>query len=233
MTNIDKRFKELSPYVLSIRFTNNISVIDTEFKQGWELPSSNDVGYEAVPNRDNTYMLYPKNENVGADEILDYVAYVIKVNVEREQKIELLQVKINELKHIFTKQSLQKCKNLKFTFQELLTPDLSNEEISLPIMSENEKDIETEKNQEEKIKITDKDLDEVPIAEMPEVDPEVKRFNEMNNKATVNNETFDLPPKNGKFKAPELETFDEPNIVCQCDPNDPNQVCPVCVDEKL
>jgi hypothetical protein len=140
MSNINKRLSELSPHVLGIRFTKGIAVIDTFFKEGWSLPKSKSVGYESVPNSKDLYMLWPQNESVGVDEMLDYVAYVIKVNVEREQKIELLQVKINELKVLFTNSSLEKCKTLDFCFEDSLSPTTS-ESIDLPIMS-NSSDIE-------------------------------------------------------------------------------------------
>ena len=119
MSDINKILKELSPYVLGIRFTNGISVIDTLFKDGWMLPESKNVGYEPVPSKDSAYMLYPKEEGVSVDEMLKYVGYVIKVNVEREEKIDLLHKKIEELKVIFTKSSLEKCKSLSFEFEFL------------------------------------------------------------------------------------------------------------------
>ena len=221
MSNINKRLNELSPHVLGIRFTKGIAVIDTFFKDGWSLPKSDTVGYEAVPQRDNVFMLWPQNEDVGVDEMLDYVAYVIKVNIEREQKIELLQVKINELKQIFTKSPLVKCKTLKFSFEENLMPvtiDDTDSDIDLPIMSETPS--------KENV-ITEEDLDDVPVAEAPKNDKEVENFNK---RARINNQVIDLPPKkDGKIV---VETFDEPEVVCKCDPNDLNQVCPVCIDSK-
>lgn len=222
MSNINKRLSELSPHVLGIRFTKGIAVIDTFFKEGWTLPQSDTVGHEAVPNREQIYMLWPQNENVGVDEMLDYVAYVIKVNIEREQKIELLQVKINELKNIFTKQPLSKCKTLRFTFEESLMPSTINGpdgEIDLPIM-QNKPKVENV--------VTEADLEKVPVAEAPKNDAEVERFNRQ---ARVGNEIIDLPPKkNGKI---EVQDFNEPEVVCKCDPNDPNQACPACIDSKF
>jgi len=218
MSNINKRLNELSPHVLGIRFTNNISVVDTFFKEGWSLPKSDIVGHEAIPNRDNNYMLYPQNEGVGVDEMLDYVAYVIRVNIEREKKIELLQVKINELKHIFTKSSLAKCETLTFKFSDLLEPKVEMpDDIDLPII---DSQIAETSSVIENV-ITEEEISDVPIAEVPKNTKEVERFNT----AKVNNETFDLPPK-GKII---VEEFNAPDVVCKCDPNDSNQVCPECI----
>jgi hypothetical protein len=224
MSNINKRLNELSPHVLGIRFTNNISVVDTFFKEGWSLPESDAVGFEIVPKRDNSYMLYPRNESVGVDEMLDYVAYVIKVNVEREQKIELLQSKINELKSIFTKSSLTKCKTLIFKFSDLLeSKEEIHENIDLPIMTESTNDIDEVEVDKIDSPITEESIADVPIADAPKNTKEVNRFN---NTAKVNNETFDLPPRGTKVI---LEEFNEPDVICKCDPNDPNQACPVCI----
>lgn len=213
MSNINKRLNELAPHVLGIRFTNNLSVVDTFFKEGWLLPKSDDVGNEPVPEKANYYMLYPKDEEVGVDEMLDYVAYVINVNVEREKKIELLQIKIKELKEIFSKSSLKKCETLTFKFSDLLSTSSFDEDesIDLPIIPENKKEVE-------------KELAEVPVVEKPIDNTEVKRFNT----AKVNNEIIDLPPKKGDKIV--VEEFNEPEVICKCDPNDPNQGCPVCLD---
>ena len=89
MGNINDKVKELHPHVLSIRFTNGLTVVDCAFKDGWALPSSSVVGNETTPDKPNYYMLYPLNEKVGIDEMLDYVTYVIKANIERELKIKL------------------------------------------------------------------------------------------------------------------------------------------------
>ena len=97
MNNINDKVKELHPHVLSIRFTDGLTVIDCAFKNGWAIPNSDVVGNETIADKPNYYMLYPLNEKVGIDEMLDYIAYVIKVNIERELKIKLLQIKINEL----------------------------------------------------------------------------------------------------------------------------------------
>jgi len=223
MSNINKRLSELSPHVLGIRFTKGIAVIDTFFKDGWSIPKSEIVGHEAIPQRDNIYMLWPQNEEVGVEEMLDYVSYVIKVNIEREQKIELLQVKINELKQIFTKSSLSKCKTLKFSFEETdyLMPSIdSDNDVDLPIL--------TRENTEDKNVITEDDLNDVPVAEVPKNDSEVENFNRT---ARVNNETFDLPPKKGGKI--EVQNFEEPEVICKCDPNDPNQACPKCYENKF
>ena len=227
MSNINKRIKELTPYVLGIRFKDTLSVVDTNFKEGWELPPSNDIGYETMASKPNYYMLYPNNEDIGVDEMLDYVGYVIKVNVEREMKIELLQVKIRELKEIFGNYSLETCKTLKFNFSDTLNDTSDDEDYNIPIMSnkegedKKEKEITSEINESSGIE----EVNPSKTKQDDKSDEDVRRFNQT---AKVGNETFDLPPKKGDKIM--VEEFEEPQVLCKCDPNDPNDVCPVCIE---
>jgi hypothetical protein len=227
MSNINKRIKELTPYVLGIRFKDTLSVVDTNFKEGWELPPSNDIGYETMASKPNYYMLYPNNEDIGVDEMLDYVGYVIKVNVEREMKIELLQVKIRELKEIFGNYSLETCKTLKFNFSDTLNDTSDDEDYNIPIMSNKEGEDKKEKEITSEINESS-GIEEVNASKTKQddkSDEDVRRFNQT---AKVGNETFDLPPKKGDKIM--VEDFEEPQVVCKCDPNDPNDVCPVCIE---
>jgi hypothetical protein len=227
MSNINKRIKELTPYVLGIRFKDTLSVVDTNFKEGWELPPSNDIGYETMASKPNYYMLYPNNEDIGVDEMLDYVGYVIKVNVEREMKIELLQVKIRELKEIFGNYSLETCKTLKFNFSDTLNDTSDDEDYNIPIMSnkegedKKEKEITSEINESSGIE----EVNPSKTKQDDKSDEDVRRFNQT---AKVGNETFDLPPKKGDKIM--VEDFEEPQVVCKCDPTDPNDVCPACIE---
>tara|TARA_R110000796_G_scaffold252137_1_gene385313 strand:- start:11490 stop:12173 length:684 start_codon:yes stop_codon:yes gene_type:complete len=226
MGNINDKVKELNPHVLSIRFTNGLTVVDCAFKPNWGIPKSDVVGNETTPDKPNYYMLYPLNEKVGIDEILDYVAYIIQVNVERELKIKLLQTKITELKSFFTKNSLEKCKTIQFTFKTDLE---SEEEIGLnemPIIFNEVTDEEAKIMESVKI---DGDVPEIKEISQKEILQDTHNVNPST--AKFNNETFDLPPKTKEGKIV-VEEFFEPEVVCKCDPNDSNQVCPVCIDSK-
>tara|TARA_R110000851_G_scaffold277247_1_gene430374 strand:- start:1283 stop:1930 length:648 start_codon:yes stop_codon:yes gene_type:complete len=214
MSNINKRLKDLDPYVLSIRFTNGLSVVDTFFKEGWVVPKSDSVGFQTLENKPNYYMLHPLTENVGIDEILDFVGYAIKVNVEREMKIKLLKEKISELKVLFTESSLSKCKTLTFNFSSVQISEDEYDEINIsdiPII-----DVP-------KTEIIDTQYSDNPLNQDSEIEhhlgDEVARFN---------NETFDLPPKE-KNKVV-LEEYNEPEIICNCNPNDPDELCPKCIN---
>jgi hypothetical protein len=86
---------------------------------------------------------------------------------------------------------------------------------------------------------TDSSLKPVAVAER-EVTPGVEAWNKEAQRRTdesastplttakVGGETFDLPPR----ERIEVESYDEPEVVCKCDPNDPNAACPACLAYK-
>jgi hypothetical protein len=232
MGNINNKVKELHPHVLSIRFMDGLTVIDCAFKDGWAIPKSDAVGHETSPDKPNYYMLYPLSENVGIDEMLDYVTYVIKVNIERELKIKLLQIKVNELKQLFTKTSLAKCKTIQFEFKtnlDITTEDNINLD-EMPIYNENTRQAELSEYPNDAVNeaVNDGELDYVkPISRQDVInDKDVNNVNPAT--ASFNNETFDLPPKKNN-KVVEVQEFAIPEVICKCDPLDPNQVCPACI----
>jgi len=250
--NINKRFEELQPYVLAMRFNKGLTVIDTNFKEGWSVPKSDSIGFETIPDKPNYYMLYPLIDEVGIDEILDYVDYVIKINIEREMKYNLLLDKIRELEDLFKRSSLSKCETLQFTFNDIKTSisegmslnDMPLEHIPAPAVQRARPAkmprIEQKarpKKQEPLPTIEIKD-GEPPLSQVVEreVSPEVDAWNRQAQNegptARNNNEIIDLPPRNSKQPI-ELESFDIPEVICNCNPNDPNEVCPVCYENKM
>lgn len=127
MANLQKTLDSLQPYVIGIRYIDNMTVVDTIFKTGWILPESKVV--KKVKGEDeslNYYMIFTDVPNFGLDELVDYISHVIKINLDREMKHELLRAKVNELKEFFKKHTLAQLSKLKFTLvEEELTPQLN------------------------------------------------------------------------------------------------------------
>jgi hypothetical protein len=208
MTKIKERLTELQPYVLSIRFKDGFTVIDTLFKEGWMVPKSDSVGAGIIDGKPNYYMLHPLTDDVDIDEMLDYVNHIIKLNVERELKLELLQQKVSELQEIFKNSSLQVCKSLEFN----ITTENAGTGITLGDMP-----ILTEVANEPTNEVVDTNLDVTEKSEdISGVDFTISK-----------NQKIEFPPKKGEKI--EVETFDVPEIVCNCGPN---SMCPVCEHEK-
>lgn len=128
MKNLQQTLDALQPYVIGIRYIEKMTVVDTVFKIGWAVPDSKRI--KKVKGQDesiNYYMFFSDLPNIGLDEILEYVNNVIKINLEREKKHDLLKVKVNELKEFFKNHTLNQLENLKFILAEQqLIPDFND-----------------------------------------------------------------------------------------------------------
>ena len=131
MANLQKALNALKPYVISIRYVEDLVVVDTIFKTGWNLIESSTI--KRIKGEDETlnyYMIFSDNPNIGLDELLDYVSNVIKINLDREKKHDLLRAKVNELKEVFKKHTLSQLSRLKLIIaDEELVPTLNEFDI--------------------------------------------------------------------------------------------------------
>ena len=66
-------------------------------------------------------------QNVGVDDILDYIEEVIKYNKEEEMKAQLLSIKLEELKVLFHNNSLETLKTLEFNLTHDVVSEPENE----------------------------------------------------------------------------------------------------------
>jgi hypothetical protein len=127
MSNIQKTLDSLQPYVIGIRYLEGTVLVDAVFKEGWTVPEDPKVKKVKGNDEMNYFMLFSEFEGIGLDELLAYVKKTIDINIEREKKHELLREKVNELKEVFKKNSLDKLKRLKFSFaEEDLVPKLDD-----------------------------------------------------------------------------------------------------------
>lgn len=255
--NIQKTLDSLQPYVIGIRYLEGTPLVDVVFKEGWNVPE--DTKIKKIKGNDdmNYFMLLSEIPGVGLDELLGFVEKTIKLNIEREKKHDLLKVKFNELKEIFKKTSLDKLKNLKFTFaEEDLVPTLT--EFDIDDFDEEEiipQPLPPEKLVPEEYSIYD-EYEEVaesiptPIEhtayldengnpiELSEDDMELlaeearaeqnKKYLERKNKKTDTRKIANKVELPPKRK-PVLETTIDYNSDCECGPD---EACDKCVDSK-
>jgi len=116
MSNIQKTLDSLQPYVIGIRYVEGTPVVDVVFKEGWTVPSDNNVKMAKGDESMNYYMLFSDSPKIGLDDLLGYVERVIKLNLEKEKKHELLRQKVNELKEIFKKNTFDQIKQTQVYF---------------------------------------------------------------------------------------------------------------------
>lgn len=207
MSKIQEKLNSLRPYVIGIRYVEGVQLVDAVFKEGWVVPKSKFIQAERVDSENNYYMFFSDRDDVDIDDLLGYVQDIININVERENKFELLKLKVDELKNIFKDNTLTKLQRLKFTFSDLdVLPSLVDIDTIAEVYDEPAKVIVKEETQEIK---------------------EAKTTNKhQTNLVTIKNNDIELPPKGKKV---ELEEFNEPTVVCKCGLN---EVCPACETEK-
>ena len=233
MSTLQKRLDSFKPYLIGIRYLDTMVVVDVLFKDTWTIPEDQYV--KSIKGKDeiNYYMICSEVDGIGLDDLLDYIAKVIRVNLEREEKHDLLRKKISELTDIFKKNTLEKLNNIRFTFDEITTKHLT----STPPL--------TEDSVETQIKDTTPPLppptqinaylDENgnPI-EMSEEEIEIaleeerglRKIQQRPKNNVINN--VELPPR---LKPSVMETNMETNIEtgCACGPD---EACDKCIDTK-
>lgn len=221
MSTIQKKLDSLQPYVISIRYVQGINVVDAVFKEGWAVPKSDYIEIEKGNNEDEYYMFFSLKEDIGVDELLDYVEHIININIERELKYELLKEKVKELKSLFNKTSLNNLKRLKFKLSdELVSENVSEEDILLTKVEE----YKPKDQKEEEIEEVPSDPPKKQQPPKENTDGELKE--NISSGSSKNFKDIELPPKGEKI---EVESFEPVQTECNCGPDD---VCPICADEK-
>ena len=119
MSNLQKRLDSFKPYLIGIRYLESMVVVDVVFKDDWTIPEDQNIKKIKGDDKLNYYMICSEVEGIGLDDLLDYVDKVIKINLEIEDKRDLLRKKISELTELFKKNTLTRLINLNFTFGEI------------------------------------------------------------------------------------------------------------------
>jgi len=114
-----KEFSSLLPYLQSVRKLKEYFSFDVSFPITWKLPK-NYVDDNRVVEQDSktsTHRFFSFVSEINeedVDRITSNIKSIVKYNLEREEKEQLFENKVNELKGIFEKQNLKNLKNLKF-----------------------------------------------------------------------------------------------------------------------
>jgi hypothetical protein len=258
MANIQQTLESLQPYVIGIRYLAGQPLVDVVFNDGWTVLDDDKIKKVKGDESLNYYMLYSEIPGIGMDEILAFVDRIIKANLDREKKHDLLRLKVNELKEVFKRNSLDKLRNLKFTFSEDDEFNLEEELHHIPILTEEKKvSIPDEPIEEE---IIDEQVMETPASKIPKVpndivyldenknpiqlSPEDKEMIEEEARAEKNRQAIEArkakTPKPvgknivGKVELPpkrKLEMTNERSYDTDCECG-PNEACEKCIDSK-
>ena len=246
MANLQKALNALKPYVISIRYVEDLVVVDTIFKTGWNLIESSTI--KRIKGEDETlnyYMIFSDNPNIGLDELLDYVSNVIKINLDREKKHDLLRAKVNELKEVFKKHTLSQLSRLKFIIaDEELVPTLKefdiDDEIDEPLPQQINQPVEEQVFTSPGIPAVEYDQQvmqhqQQPLSEeerdMLEEEARAENFRRKREAEKLNGKVkpkmnVELPPRRKISEAIIANTL-MPD--CECGPD---EACEKCIDSK-
>lgn len=253
MTNIQKTLDSFQPYVIGIRYIESVAVIDTVFKEGWVILENPKIVMTKGDESMNYYMIFSEHKNIGLDELLAHINKIIKVNIDRENKSDLLRAKVIELKEVFKKNPLARLKDLTFTFKEqsldsdldsvdnlLNDTQIEEEEVIEEEIIENEAPYQenqwVEPTQQNNVDNPATFLDEHgnPI-ELTEEEKEIleeeargQRNFQRVNKLKTNPKGVELPPRNQQIRQP-IVNNDYSDSECSCDEN---EACGICIHSK-
>lgn len=124
MRELQKRINELQPYVKEFKFQDGYTIVLVEMSTKWAVLPSKTIGVEGSEEKK---LFFSNMENVGVDDILDYIEEVIKYNKEEEMKAQLLSIKLEELKVLFHNNSLETLKTLEFNLTHDVVSEPENE----------------------------------------------------------------------------------------------------------
>jgi hypothetical protein len=119
-----------SKYLKSVRVLKNYVSLDMSFPTNWVMLKNTPEGIEFLQNetQDGKFVssFVCENKKEFLDIVEETLDFIIKTNIEREEKEKLFKSKVQELKSIFESENLDILKGLKFDMEEL-TKLMSNE----------------------------------------------------------------------------------------------------------
>ena len=133
-----KEFSSLLPYLQSVRKLKEYFSFDVSFPITWKLPKkyvdeNRVVEQDSKTSTHRFFSFVSEINEEDVDRITSNIKSIVKYNLEREEKEELFENKVNELKGIFEKQNLKNLKNLKFQLNTNKIELIDDEEEVRPV----------------------------------------------------------------------------------------------------
>ena len=245
MLNIQETLDSLQPYVIGIRYLEGTALVDVVFKDGWTVQEQAKIKTVKGDDGMNYYMIFSESKGIGLDELLAYVGKIIKINIEREKKHELLKLKVDELKIFFKQNPLDKLVNLKFTLtEEDLVPKLDEFDLDEEIYDEPVEEVVDEVIEElyveetttetplsyldenhQPIEMTEEDLEILEEEARAEKNRLFLESKKKDNKVSKISKKVELPPK----RKLEIANDSYSDSDCDCDGD---SACEKCIDTK-
>ena len=117
---LQSRIANISEFFKGFRIEGGFYLINVVYKNGWSTFNSSDdkIKVTKSENNFNEWFYYANMSDVSLDSMFDLIEETIDFNETIRKKIELLKLKVEELKQIFDEEPLDKLETLEFVFNE-------------------------------------------------------------------------------------------------------------------
>ena len=109
--------KEFAPYNIDIKMMQGWLIVGMTYKKSWQILKPLNELIEQRENDDRIYYCAPMNQ-VDADDVFVSIRDTINYNIDMEKKVELFQVKVNQLQNIFSELDYEELVTIEFKYKK-------------------------------------------------------------------------------------------------------------------
>ena len=109
--------KEFAPYNIDIKMIQGWLIVGMTYKKSWQILKPLNELIEQRENGDRIFYCAPLNQ-VDADDVFSSIRDTINYNIDMEKKVELFQVKVNELQNIFSELDYEELVTVEFKYKK-------------------------------------------------------------------------------------------------------------------
>ncbi len=115
-----ERIERIKDYFQGMEMKGNLYIVQVLYKDRWgAYPNeANTIKVAASENEPNSFFYYGDFNEVDLNDIFDLIESTIKNNMDAAKKLQLLNEKFNELKELFSNESLDNLAFLKFVIDK-------------------------------------------------------------------------------------------------------------------
>lgn len=109
--------KEFAPYNIDIKMIQGWLIVGMTYKKSWQILKPLNELIEQRENDDRIFYCAPLNQ-VDADDVFSSIRDTINYNIDMEKKVELFQLKVNELQNIFSELDYEELVTVEFKYKK-------------------------------------------------------------------------------------------------------------------
>ena len=109
--------KEFAPYNIDIKMIQGWLIVGMTYKKSWQILKPLNELIEQRENDDRIFYCAPLNQ-VDADDVFSSIRDTINYNIDMEKKVELFQVKVNELQNIFSELDYEELVTIEYKYKK-------------------------------------------------------------------------------------------------------------------